>query len=91
MTVVTNKTPTYVHIILTINSSGTLTMYLNGINNSWTAGSNSAITSTKSYVYNGQGNGRFVSAINTMRWWTTELTTSEIEELFVSDGSEYIL
>lgn len=91
MTITTGKTPTYAHIILTVNSSGTLTMYLNGINNSWTASSNSAITSTKSYIYNGEGNGRFVGAINTMRWWDVELSTTEIEQLFSSDGNEYTL
>lgn len=91
MTIVTNKTPTYAHIIFTVNSSGKLTMYLNGINNSWTANSNSAIISTKSYVFNGQGAGRFIGAINTMRWWDIELSTPDIETLFSKDSSEYSL
>ena len=91
MKITTNKTPTYVHIIFTINSSGTLTMYMNGISNVWTATSDSAITSNKTYIYNGEGNGRFVGAINTMRWWDVELSSSEIETLFSKDTDEYIL
>lgn len=91
MTIVTNKTPNYAHIIFKVNSSGKLTMYLNGINNSWTTNSNSAITSRKSYIFNGQGAGRFIGAINTMRWWDIELSTSDIETLFSKDSSEYSL
>ena len=91
MTIVTNKTPTYVHIVLVVNSSGNLTMYFNGVGNTWTANSNSAITSNKTYIYNGQGVGRFVGAINTMRWWDTALSTDEVTALFSLDGSEYVL
>lgn len=91
MTIVTNKTPTYVHIVIVVNSSGNLTMYFNGIENIWTADSNSAITSNKTYIYNGQGIGRFIGAINTMRWWDTALTVTEIEELFSLDSSDYTL
>ena len=91
MTIVTNKTPTYVHIVLIVDSSGNLTMYLNGINNYWTAGYNNATRSNKTYIYNGQGIGRFIGAINTMRWWDTALSTTEIEELFSKDSSEYTL
>lgn len=89
MTIVTNKTPTYVHIVIVVNSSGDLTMYFNGIGNTWTASSNSAITSNKTYIYNGQGIGRFIGAINTMRWWDTALSTTEITELFSSDSADY--
>lgn len=89
MTITTYAIPTYVHIIFTINDSGNLTMYMNGINNVWTAEANSAITSTKSYIYNGQGEGRFVGAINTIRWWNTELSISDITNLFASDSDEY--
>lgn len=91
MTITTNATPTYVHIILTINSSGTLTVYINGIGNTWTASSNSAITSSKNYIFNGEGTGRFIGAINTMRWWDVELSTDEITQLFLSDSSEYTM
>ena len=66
-------------------------MYFNGVGNTWTANSNSAITSNKTYIYNGQGVGRFVGAINTMRWWDTALSTDEVTELFSLDGSEYVL
>lgn len=91
MSITTNKTPTYAHIVVIINSSGNLTMYLNGINNTWACSSNTATKSNKYYVFNGEGTGRFVGAINTMRWWDVELSTTEIEELFASDSSDYTL
>lgn len=91
MTITTRKTPTYVHIILVINSSGNLTMYMNGISNTWTASSNSAIISQKNYIYNGQGLGRFIGAINTMRWWDIALSEDEVSTLFSLDDSNYIL
>lgn len=91
MSIVTNSMPTYTHIVITIDSSGALTMYINGIENSWTCSANRATTSNKTYFYNGQGVGRFIGAINTMRWWDTELTTDEITELFSNDDSDYTL
>lgn len=91
MKICTYKTPNYAHIILVVNSSGTLTMYINGINNTWTTTSDSAIMSEKKYIYNGEGLGRFIGAINTMRWWDVALTTEEITELFSSDDSNYTL
>lgn len=91
MTITTYKTPTYVHIILVVNSAGNLTMYMNGINNTWTARSNSAITSQKNYIYNGEGLGRFIGAINTMRWWNVALSEDEVSTLFSSDDNNYVL
>lgn len=91
MTICTYKTPTYVHIVITVNETGNLTMYMNGIDNKWTANANSAIMSEKKYIYNGQGEGRFVGAINTMRWWDVALSEEEIRELFSGDGDEYTL
>jgi hypothetical protein len=91
MTICTYKTPTYVHIVITVNETGNLTMYMNGIDNKWTANANSAIMSEKKYIYNGQGEGRFVGAINTMRWWDVALSEEEIRELFSEDGDEYTL
>lgn len=91
MTICTYKTPTYVHIIFVVNDSGNLTMYMNGINNIWTARANYAIIAEKTYIYNGQGLGRFIGAINTMRWWDVALSKDEIKELFSADGDEYIL
>lgn len=91
MTIITHVTPTYVHIVLVVDSSGNLKMYLNGISNLWTASYNNATRSNKTYIYNGQGIGRFVGAINIMRWWDTALTTTEIEELFSLDSSDYTL
>ena len=89
MRIVTYAQPTYVHIIFTINRSGTLTFYLNGINNTWTAMTDRGTRAQKNYIYNGQGNGRFVGAINTMRWWTKQLSKNEIAELFSQDSEEY--
>lgn len=92
MTICTYKTPEYCHIVLVVNSSGILTMYMNGIENSWTTSStNSAITSEKTYIYNGQGLGRFVGAISCLRTWNNELSTDEIELLFADDDSKYTL
>ncbi len=91
MTICTYKTPNYVHIILVVDDYGDLTMYMNGIGNTWTANANSAIMAEKTYIYNGQGEGRFVGAINTMRWWNTALTTEEVEELFSLDDNDYTL
>jgi len=91
MTICTYEKPTYVHIILVVDSYGNLTMYMNGINNSWTAYSNEAIMAEKTYIYNGQGEGRFVGAINTMRWWDTALSETEITELFSLDDDNYSL
>lgn len=91
MAITTSKTPTYAHIIIVINSSGTLTMYMNGTSNMWTLASCSATMSNKTYIYNGEGVGRFIGAINVMRWWDNALTTSEIDELFASDDDKYTL
>lgn len=91
MTICTYKTPTYVHIVLVIDDSGDMTMYMNGIANSWSANGNSGTMAEKTYVYNGEGAGRFVGAINTMRWWDVALSTSEVEELFSKDSGDYTL
>lgn len=91
MTICTYETPTYVHIILVVDDYGELTMYMNGINNTWTASANYAIMAQKTYIYNGQGEGRFVGAINTMRWWDTALSVDEVAELFSLDDNNYTL
>lgn len=91
MTICTYKMPTYVHIILVVDDYGNLTMYVNGINNIWTANANEAIMAEKTYVYNGQGLGRFIGAINTMRWWDIALSKDEVEELFSLDDDNYTL
>ncbi len=89
MKITTQKTPTYVHIVLTIDSSGNLTMYMNGYSNTWTYSSDAGTTATKNYIYNGQGDGRFVGAISIMRWWTSQLSDDDIKKLFENDSSEY--
>lgn len=89
MTITTYKTPQYVHIVFTIDNSGNLTLYINGINNSWTANGNSATRSEKKYIYNGEGIGRFIGAISVMRWWNNQLSLAEITELFSQDSKEY--
>lgn len=92
MTITTSVTPTYCHIVLTVNSSGIMTIYINGISNSWsTFSTNSAITSTKSYIFNGEGIGRFVGAVSIIRIWNNELSTDEITKLFADDDAKYTL
>ena len=92
MTITTNVTPTYAHIVFTVNSSGILTVYINGIDNTWsTSSTNSAITSAKTYIYNGEGTGRFVGAINCLRVWNNQLSTDEITKLFADDDEKYTL
>lgn len=92
MTIVTNITPTYTHIVLTVNSSGIMIVYINGIGNTWSSSStNSAIISSKSYIFNGEGIGRFVGAINCLRIWNNELSTNEITKLFADDDEKYTL
>ena len=92
MTITTGTKPTYCHIVLTVNSSGIMTIYINGINNSWsTSSTNSAITSIKTYIFNGQGVGRFVGAVSIMRIWNNELSTDEIVKLFADDDEKYTL
>ena len=92
MKIVTNVTPTYTHIIFTVNSSGIMTVYINGINNTWSSSStDSAITSSKTYIYNGEGIGRFVGAINCLRIWNNELSINEITKLFADDDEKYTL
>lgn len=92
MTITTGTKPIYCHIVLTVNSSGIMTIYINGINNSWsTSSTNSAITSTKTYIFNGQGVGRFVGAVSVIRIWNNELSTDEIAKLFADDDEKYTL
>lgn len=87
----TGVKPKYAHIIVVINSSAALTLYINGTNNAWTASADSATRANKTYIYNGEGSGRFIGAINTMRWWNSALSMTEIEELFASDDDNYVL
>ena len=90
MKITTQKTPTYVHIVLTIDNLGNLTMYMNGYSNTWTYSSDDGTIAAKNYIYNGQGDGRFIGAISIMRWWTSKLEDSDIQKLFEHDSSEYV-
>ena len=89
MKITTQKTPTYVHIVLAIDSSGNLTMYMNGYSNTWKYSSDDGTIAAKNYIYNGQGDGRFVGAISIMRWWTSQLNDDDIKKLFENDSSDY--
>lgn len=89
MKITTKKTPTYVHIVLTVDSTGNLTMYMNGYTNTWAIQYDSGTRAQKKYIYNGEGSGRFVGAISIMRWWTSKLDDSDIQKLFEHDSSEY--
>ncbi len=91
MTVVTNVTPEYCHLVLTVDASAAITLYINGIGNTWTSTSaDSAVTSSKSYIFNGEGVGRFAGAISRLRVWNSLLTADEIGKLFADDDSRYV-
>lgn len=69
------------HIIVTVNSSKTTTLYVNSITSKGTT-SNSQGYQAKNYLYNSEGSGRFYGAIQRMALWNKCLSASEIETLF---------
>lgn len=91
MRIVTYRQPSYVHIVFTIDNYGDLTLYMNGVNNTWTTAADAGTTAEKNYIYNGQGEGRFVGAISVMRWWSNQLSSAEIAELFSEDDENYTI
>ncbi len=69
------------HIIATVNSSKTTTMFVNSITSKGTSSSAQGYAS-KNYLYNNEGSGRFYGAISRMCLWNKCLSSSEIETLF---------
>lgn len=69
------------HIIITVNSSKTTTLYVNSTSSKGTT-SNSQGYATKNYLYNSEGSGRFYGAIQRMALWNKCLSSTEIATLF---------
>lgn len=79
------------HIVITFTSSTAWTIYytqggsLTGTPSS-TSGTSSYSAYNKNYLYNNEGNGRFVGAISKMRIWNKALSSTEITTLFTEEG-----
>lgn len=74
------------HIIITVNSSRTTTLYVNSTTSKGTT-TNSNGYGNKYYLYNNEGNGRFYGAIQRMCLWNKCLSSTEIETLFTEKNS----
>lgn len=74
------------HIIATVNSSKTTTMYVNSTTSKGTT-TNSQGYASKTYLYNNEGSGRFYGAIQRMCLWNKCLSSSELETLFTEEVS----
>jgi hypothetical protein len=74
------------HIVITVNSSKTTTLYINSTASKGTT-TNSKGYASKYYLYNNEGSGRFYGAINRMCLWNKCLSSSELETLFTEDTS----
>ena len=79
------------HIIFTVNSSKTTTIYVNSTTSKGTTTNRKGYAS-KYYLYNNEGSGRFYGAIQRMCLWNKCLSSSELETLFtkVSDTGIYL-
>lgn len=76
------------HIVITVTSS-TTTLYVDSATSKGTSTRSNARTS-KQYLYNSEGSGRFYGAISAMRIWNRCLTSTEIETLFTEEATEDI-
>lgn len=74
-------TSTEYHIVVTVNSSKTTTLYVNSTTSRGTT-SNSQGYASKKYLYNSEGSGRFYGAIGRMCLWNKCLSSAELETLF---------
>lgn len=74
------------HIVVTITSS-TTTLYVDSTTSKGTTTSSTG-RSSKTYLYNNEGSGRFYGAIYAMRMWNKCLSSSEIETLFTEEAAE---
>lgn len=72
------------HIIITVNSSKTTTLYVNSTTSSGTASKSQGYAS-KTYLYNNEGSGRFYGAIQRMCLWNKCLSSTELETLFTEE------
>lgn len=69
------------HILVTVNSSKTTTLYVNSTTAKGTTTKSNGYAN-KYYLYNNEGSGRFVGAIQRMCLWNKCLSSDEIEALF---------
>lgn len=74
------------HIVITVTSS-TTTLYVDSTTAKGTS-TRSAARTSKKYLYNSEGSGRFYGAISAMRIWNKCLSSSEIETLFTEETAE---
>lgn len=74
------------HIIVTVNSSRTTTLYVNSTTSRGTTTAANGYGS-KTYLYNSEGSGRFYGAIQRMCLWNKCLSSSELETLFTEEPS----
>lgn len=72
------------HILATVNSSKTTTMYVNSTTSKGTTSYSQGYAS-KYYLYNNEGSGRFYGAISRMCLWNKCLSSTEIETLFTEE------
>lgn len=70
------------HIIMTLDSSGNVTLYVDSATAKGTTTYNTYTKASKNYLYNNEGSGRFVGAISNMRIWNRQLDSSEIVTLY---------
>lgn len=77
----------------------TITLYINSASSvgsasytRWDGNGNPAISASKNYIYNGEGNGRFDGAIQSIRIWNKCLSSSEIQTIYtkLQDKRVYI-
>lgn len=69
------------HILVTVNSSKTTTLYVNSTTAKGTTTKSNGYAK-KYYLYNSEGSGRFTGAIQRMCLWNKCLSSDEIETLF---------
>lgn len=74
------------HIIVTVNSSKTTTLYVNSTTAKGTTTKSNGYAN-KYYLYNNEGSGRFYGAIQRMCLWNKCLSSTEIEALFTEEST----
>lgn len=81
------------HMVIVFTSSTAWTLYytqggsISGTPTS-VSGTTSFSTYNKNYLYNNEGNNRFVGAVTAMRIWNKTLSSTEISTLFTEEGGE---
>lgn len=71
------------HHMLITTSGTTVTLYLDSADVAGTgSGTSTYLNKTFSYIYNGEGSGRFDGSVNRIRIWNRVLNSTEIETVF---------